>query len=99
MENEKNVDKPAGWTFLANHTHVLICLHREPDLRLRDVAQRVGITERAVQRIVMELEQGSVLERQRQGRRNIYRIHTDSPLRHPLESHRTIGEMLAFIND
>jgi len=89
----------AHWTFLTNHSHVLICLHRDPHMRLRDVAQRVGITERAVQRIVQELEQGGIIARRRDGRRNVYDIDARRPLRHPLESHRTVGDLLQLIND
>ncbi len=89
---------PAGdFTFLTNHAHVLICLAGDPDLRLRDVAQRVGITERAVQKIVQELEAAGVLTRQREGRRNHYRIHAQRPLRHPVEAHRTVADLLAMV--
>lgn len=86
------------WTFMTNHSHVLICLHRDPTLRLRDVAEQVGITERAVQRIVHELENAGVLRRRKEGRRNVYRIANRQPLRHPLESHHTVGELLGLIN-
>ena len=79
----------SGWTFLTNHAHVLICLSQDPALRLRDVASRVGITERAVQRIVSGLEEAGYLTRDRTGRRNTYEIHPDLPLRHPIEAHRT----------
>ncbi len=88
----------ASWTFLSNHSHVLICLSQNPEMRLRDVAAAVGITERAVQKIVMELEAGRVLTRQRVGRRNRYQLHTDLPLRHPIEAHRTVGHLLAAVN-
>lgn len=91
--------EPAHWTFLTNHSHVLICLHRDPDMRLRDVADRVGITERAVQRIVHELEDAGVVTRQKDGRRNHYRIAKRKPLRHPLESHHNVGDLLDMIND
>lgn len=87
----------SGWTFLSNHTHVLVCLASDPGQTLRDVAGKVGITERAVQRIVAELEQAGVLEREREGRRNRYRIHTDVPLRHPLEAHCSIGGLLELV--
>jgi hypothetical protein len=87
----------APWTFLSNHTHVLVCLAREPDLTLKEVAARIGITERAVQRLVAELESAEVLLRWRDGRRNRYQIRADSRLRHPLESHRTVGELLALL--
>jgi DNA-binding transcriptional regulator PaaX len=83
-----------GWTFLSNHGHVLICLARYPNIPLRHVAARVGITERAVQRIVAELEGAGYLTRFREGRRNRYRIHRDEPLRHALERHHTVGQLL-----
>ncbi len=83
-----------GWTFFSNHTHVLVCLARNPQEPLRVVAQTIGLTERAVQRIVADLERGGVLERQKQGRQNRYTLHLEVPLRHPLEKHRTIGDVL-----
>ena len=86
------------WTFLTNHAHVLIVLHMEPDLVLREVAIRVGITERAVQRIVQELEEEGYLTRQRVGRRNHYQIIGDQTLRHPIESHCTIDQVLQLID-
>ncbi len=88
---------PHRWTFLSNHAHVLIVLHAQPQLVLREVAQRVGITERAVQRIVLDLEEGSFIRRKRVGRRNEYEVHTDQPLRHPIEAHRKIGDLLKLI--
>ncbi len=87
----------ADWTFLTNHTHVLLCLARDPSARLRDVADVVGITERATQRIVAELEEGGYLTRTREGRRNRYEIHPDVPLRHPLERDHAIGEVLGVL--
>jgi DNA-binding Lrp family transcriptional regulator len=86
-----------SWTFLSNYAHVLVCLAEDPSTRLRDVASRVGITERAVQRIIGQLEDGGVLERVRDGRRNHYRIDMDRPLRHPLESHKTVGSLIAMV--
>lgn len=86
-----------SWTFLTNHSHVLICLAREPDLRLRDVAARVGITERAVQRIVADLEEAAILTRSREGRRNHYRVHEGQTLRHPIEAHCTVGDLLKIV--
>ena len=82
------------WTFLTNHSHVLVCLWRDPEARLRDVAALVGITERAVQAIVADLEAAGVLTRIRAGRRNHYEIHPDVPLRHPVESGRTVRALL-----
>ena len=84
-----------SWTFLSNHAHVLICLARDSDMRLRDVAAEVGITERAVQRIVAELEEAGVLSHSKIGRRNSYSVRKDIPLRHPVECHATVGELLA----
>ncbi len=94
---EGRAGSPSNWTFLTNHTHVLICLANEPDLRLRDVAERVQITERAVQRIVADLEEAGILTRIRDGRRNRYEVHADKPLRHPVESHRTVQDLLAMV--
>lgn len=87
------------WTFLSNHGHVLVCLAQNPDARLRDVAQAVGITERAVQKIVSDLEEAGVVVREREGRRNRYRLHVDRPLRHPIEAHRTVGALLGMVLD
>jgi DNA-binding Lrp family transcriptional regulator len=88
-----------SWTFLTNHAHVLLCLAKDPEARLRDVAELVGITERAVLRIVSELEEGKYLARERVGRRNHYRVRHDVPLRHPIERHRTIAALLSLIDD
>lgn len=91
--------RPAAWTFLTNHSHVLICLALDPELRLRDVAERVGITERAVQKIVAELEEGEVLTRTRVGRRNRYRIREGKSLRHPVEGDRRVKDLLDMVRD
>ncbi len=85
------------WTFLTNHAHVLMLLDSQPEILLREVATRVGITERAVQRIVQELEEARVLERERVGRRNRYKVHHHVALRHPIEAHRTIGDLLRLV--
>jgi predicted ArsR family transcriptional regulator len=87
----------ARWTFLSNHAHVLLCLYRDPTARLRDVSSEVGITERAAQRIVSELEEEGYLVRERSGRRNAYTLNRDAPLRHPIESGHTVGELLAVL--
>lgn len=86
-----------AWTFLSNHGHVLLCLAANPDQPLRAVADRVGITERAVQRIVADLEQGGYLRRVREGRRNRYEMNPDLPLRHPVEAHRKVADLLALV--
>lgn len=84
----------AEWTFLTNHAHVLVLLHDDPELRLRDLAAAVGITERATQRIVSDLVEGGYVTRHRSGRRNTYTVHPAIPLRHPLEDHHSVGELL-----
>ena len=86
------------WTFLTNHAHVLAILHSDPQLVLRQVAIEVGITERAVQRIIHDLEEGGFIQRGKVGRQNRYRVLTDQPLRHPIEAHRKIGDLLKLIN-
>ncbi len=88
-----------SWTFLTNHAHILVLLNRDPELRLRDLAEEVGITERATQRIVGELVESGYLTRHRTGRRNSYTVHPDVPLRHPLESDHTVGELLKAVGD
>lgn len=89
----------ASWTFLTNHAHVLLAVARDPGIRLRDVADQVGITERAAQRIVGELVDAGYLERRREGRRNVYELDPELPLRHPLESDHRIGELLRTLGD
>lgn len=91
-------DDPSGWTFLTNHSHVLVCLHRDPRVRTREVAERVGITERAVQRIVVELEAAGIITREKAGRRNVYHIDHGRPLRHPVERGRTVRDLLRLVD-
>ena len=95
----KSTSPAYTWTFFSNYAHVLVCLAKDPSARLRDVAEQVGITERAAQRIVGHLEDAGVLTKEREGRRNHYSIDTQQPLRHPLESHRTIGSLLNMVLD
>ena len=85
------------WTFLTNHSHILLCIADDPDIRLRDIASRVGITERAAQRIVAELEGAGYLSHEKVGRRNRYKVHPSLPLRHPLEDHLSIGALLRVL--
>ncbi len=85
---------PGSWTFLSNHAHVLIFLARTPDARMRDVAQAVGITERAVQRIVADLAEGGFITAHKEGRRNHYTVNDRLPLRHPVEAPRTVRDLL-----
>ena len=95
--DKKQLDSERTWTFFSNYGHVLVSLAADPTARLRDVAEQVGITERAVQRIVGHLEAAGVLTRERVGRRNRYRINDELPLRHPLEEHRTVGSLLGML--
>ena len=89
--------REVAWTFLSNHAHVLLCLARNPSQRLREVAAGVGITERAVQKIVADLEHAGVLTRRRKGRRNHYELHPDAPLRHPIEAHCSAGDLMRMV--
>ncbi len=88
----------ATWTFLTNHAHVLLCIAKEPEVRMREVATFVGITERAVQRIVADLEEAGYLVRIRQGRRNRYDVRDDLPLRHPIEQHERVSSMITLVH-
>ena len=87
------------WTFLSNHAHVLICIARDPDCRVRDIAGQIGLTVRAVQRILGELESAGFLEHERVGRRNHYTINLDGQLRHPLEEGASIRNLLKDVVD
>ena len=87
----------ADWTFLTNHGHVMVMLDRDPEARIRDLAEGIGITERAAQRIVGDLVDAGYLTRTRVGRRNRYEIDPSVPLRHPLERTHEIGDLLAAV--
>ncbi len=88
-------DKPS-WTFLSNHSHVIICLERDPEMRVREIADTVGITERAVIRIIKDLEEAGYIQKEKLGRRNRYKVLANTPLRHPLEAHHSIKGILAL---
>jgi predicted transcriptional regulator len=90
-------ESPLLFRFLTNHAHVLACIAADPDVRLRDVATTVGITERTAAQIVNELEQAGYLTKTLHGRRNQYEVHEELPLRHPDHQHRTIGDLIRFI--
>lgn len=90
----------AEWKFLTNHAHVLLCVMHEPDIRLREIADAVGITERAAHRIIAELEDDGFISRERRGRRNLYGFDSDRVMQHPdlqspLLGDRTLGELVA----
>ncbi|MCB0909865.1 MAG: winged helix-turn-helix transcriptional regulator [Nocardioidaceae bacterium] len=86
-----------AWTFLSNHGHVLVCLGQDSEVRIRDVADKVGITERAVQQIIADLEAAGFVTRTRTGRRNHYRVRRAGRFRHPLERRVTVGEFLDLV--
>jgi MarR family len=86
------------WTFLTNHARVLLCISRDPGLRLRDIADRVGITERSAYGIVVDLAQAGYVVKEKDGRRNRYRIQADLPLPEPSSRERTVGEVLGLLS-
>lgn len=86
-----------GWTFFTNHAHVLFSIAADPDARLRDIAAQVGITERATQRIVAELAEAGSIVVTREGRRNHYRVDGAVSLRHPIEAHRTVADLIQWL--
>ena len=90
--------QPVSWTFLTNHAHVLLCLARDSTMRIRDMALQVGITERAVQGIISDLELAGYVKRIRTGRRNSYQIDKGLHLRHPIEEHTTIADLIQTIH-
>ena len=85
------------WTFLTNYGHVLLCIAADPDIRLKDVAGKVGITERSTQRIVADLITEGYLKHERVGRRNRYQVRQDLPLRHPIERENEVGVLLKLV--
>ncbi|MDZ7619768.1 MAG: winged helix-turn-helix transcriptional regulator [Patescibacteria group bacterium] len=87
----------AHWTFLTNHAPVLLCIAKNPGFRLRDIADVVGITERAVHRIVTDLTDAGFLDVKREGRCNVYVMHPEKNLRHPIEAHRQVADLIRLI--
>lgn len=90
-------DDKKSWTFLTNHSHVLLTIASDPDVRGRDIAARVGITERSAQSIVADLVEGGYVTRTKVGRRNVYEVHPELPLRHPIERDHQIAELLRLV--
>jgi DNA-binding IscR family transcriptional regulator len=82
------------WSFLSHHAHLLLALAEEPEARMRDLAERLGITERSVQRIVADLEADGFLERRRRGRRNAYTLHLDRSLPGGLETDIRVATLI-----
>lgn len=89
--------EPHAFSLLTNHTHVIVLIAQRPDVRMREIATTVGITERAVQRIVDDLTSTGFIIVTKDGRRNRYEIQPDSPLRHPLDKHRTVGDLIRLL--
>jgi len=96
MSTQKQIKE--DWTFFSNNAHVLVCLTHKPQPTAREVARQVGITERAVQRIIKRFMEAKVLTIEKVGRRNRYELDLDQQLRHPLEAHKTIGEFIQLID-
>ncbi len=88
-----------NWTFLTNHAHVLLCIAKNPDFRLRDIAEAVGITERAVHRIVSDLTEAGFIDVTRDGRCNVYVMHPEKNLRHPIEEHRQVADLIKLMGN
>jgi DNA-binding MarR family transcriptional regulator len=88
-----------SWGFLTNHAQVLVCLAQDPGLRLRDIAERVHITERAVHRIVTELDAAGCITRERMGRRNHYTINTQFPIPDPIAGEQNVRALLTIRED
>ena len=95
--DDRMTTKKNSWTFLTNHAHVLLCIAENADVLMREVAERVGITERAAQRILAELESEGYVSHVKVGRRNRYEVHSALPLRHTLEDHLEIGALLRVL--
>lgn len=87
-----------SWHFLTNHAQVLLCIENNPDARMRDIAETVGVTERAAQRITNDLVEADYLTRERIGRRNRYRINRKARMRHPAQREHSIGELLGLLS-
>lgn len=91
--NNAEVER-STWTFLSNHAHVLVCIAQNPLSLARDLAEQVGITERAVRRIIAELNEAGYLTHDREGRRNRYTVHAEMPMRHQVEGHCLVSDLL-----
>jgi DNA-binding MarR family transcriptional regulator len=97
LAKDGKADGYPGWRFVTNHARVLEAIARDPAIRLRDVALIVGVTERTAAQIVDDLVQAGYLTKTREGRRNRYEVHDELPLRHPQHQHRTVGDLLRFL--
>ena len=91
-------DATTTWTFLTNHSHVLLAISKTPGIKVREISDLVGVTERAVLRIISELNDAGFISIEKIGRENRYSVTSDIPLRHPLEQHRTVSELLEMLS-
>jgi predicted transcriptional regulator len=98
MDSVVTTASTTGWTFLTNHSHVLLSIWQRPDIRVRDIADIVGITERAVLRIIRELHEAGFIAIAKSGRENRYEVTPNLPLRHPLERQHNVGELLELLS-
>lgn len=92
------MNEQPDWTFLTNHGHALVCIAEDADIRLRDLAERIGITERAAQSIVSDLVAAGYVRREREGRRNTYSVNRRKRMRHSIESHQAVGPLLDILS-
>jgi DNA-binding transcriptional ArsR family regulator len=105
IESMTTIEDPAGadgrptWTFLTNHAQVLVCIAEDPGVRLREIGERIGITERAAHRIVSDLAAAGYITRERNGRRNLYRINAELPLHDPISRAQSVGQLVGIILD
>jgi predicted ArsR family transcriptional regulator len=90
-------ESSSRWTFLTNHAQVLLCVAADSGIRVRDLADKVGITERAAQRILSELVEAGYVDKTRIGRRNVYEVHPERQMRHPLQTDHTVGELITML--
>ncbi len=91
-------DATTTWTFLTNYSHVLLAISKTPGIKVREIAELVGVTERAVLKIISELNNAGFISIEKIGRENRYSVTSDVPLRHPLEQHRTVSELLEMLS-
>lgn len=96
-KSKKAPNEKPPWTFLSNYGHVLLCIYSQPELPLKEIALKVGITERAVHRILCDLESEGYVKRERKGRKNSYSFELNKQLRHPIEAHTKIKALLSLI--
>ena len=102
MVQESYIDpstRRSQWLILTNHGNVLLCIARDPTIRISEVARSVGVGERAAQKIITDLVEGGFLKRTKEGRRNRYEVNRKAQFRHPLLGHLEIGPLLAVLGD